>query len=176
MFELPEKITKEFLDDLEWRPGPLDTYEISELGLVRRPESVDIRGVFPGFLYSPNLAIRRGPHYRLNPGGDKAPLYLTPSVVLTKVFGQFLNRNLLKNDYAHKMKGLIIEYNQLNFREKRRLPYEQAEENGMIKMRRCCDCGAKTRNYRCDACWVVIRSRATSDDEPSAEYKILGGR
>lgn len=176
MFELPEKITPEFLDDLEWKPGPLPTYEITELGLVRRPQDVDIRGVFPGFLYSPNLAIRRGPHYRLNPGGDKASVYLSPSVVMNNVFGKFRNKLLLRNDYAHQMKTLIIEYNQLHFREKRRLPYEQAEENGMIKMRRCCDCGAKTRNYRCDACWVVIRARATSCDEPSAEYKILGGR
>ena len=176
MFELPDRITKDFLDDLEWRPGPLDTYEISEIGLVKRPDNVDIRGVFPGFLYSPNLGIRRGPHYRLNPGGDRAAVYLTPATVIKAAFGVFRNKNLTKNTYAHQMKSLILEYNQLHFREKRRLPYEQAEENGMIKMRRCCDCGAKTRNYRCDACWVVIRSRATSCDEPSKEYRILGGR
>ena len=67
MFELPDRITKEFLDNLEWRPGPLDTYEITEIGLLRRQDNVDIRGVYPGFLYSTNIAMRRAPHYRLNP-------------------------------------------------------------------------------------------------------------
>lgn len=170
MFDLPEIITKEFLDELEWRPGPLPMYEITELGLVRRPAGVDIRGVFPGFLYSPNIAMKRGPHYRLNPGSDKAAVYLTPSIVIIEAFGKFRNKNLLKNEYAHIMKALILEYNQLNFREKRRLSYGQSEETGMIKMRKCRDCGVKTRNYRCDACWTIIRSKSTSCDEPMKEY------
>ena len=174
MFELPDRITKEFLDDLKWKPGPLPTYEITELGLVRRPQDVDIRGVFPGFLYSPNLAIKRGPHYRLNPGGEKSAVYLTPSIVITNVFGRFRNKSLLKNEYAHQMKSLVLEYNAKHFKDKRRLPYEQAEENGMIKMRRCHDCGAKTRNYRCDACWTVVKSRVTSCDEPIKEYRVGG--
>ena len=176
MFELPEKFTKEFIEALEWRPGPLPTYEIAEFGLIRRHEKTDIRGVYPGFLYSPNIAIRKGPHYRLNPGEDRAAVYLTPATVITEAFGVFRNKHLLDNRYAHKMKLLVIAYNAAHFKEKRRLPYEQAEESGMLKMRRCCDCGAKTRNYRCDACWVIVRSRATSCDEPSKEYRILGGR
>lgn len=176
MFELPDRITKDYLDDLEWRPGPLDIYEISEIGIVKRPDNVDIRGVFPGFLYSPNIGMRRGPHYRLNPGGDRDAVYLTPSIVIKDAFGVFRNKNLTKNVYAHQLKTLVIEYNHLHFREKRRLPYEKAEENGMIKMRRCCDCGAKTRNYRCDACWAIVRSKSTSCDEPSNEYRVLRGK
>lgn len=172
MFSLPEKISQDFLDDLEWRPGPLETYEITEIGLVRRAFDVDIRGVFPGFLYSPNISSRRLPHYRLNPGSDKAAVYLVPSMVIQAAFGKFRNSDLTKNDYARQMKMLVVEFNQLNFRAKRRIPYELAEESGMIKSRRCCDCGAKTRNYRCESCWVIVRSRTTSCDEPTKEYRL----
>ena len=176
MFDLPEKITKEFLDELEWREGPFPTYEISEMGLVRRPHGVYTRGIFPGFLYSPNLSIRRGPHYRLNPGANKSSVYLSPVIVMTEVFGEFRNKLLRNSEYVHSMKKRIVDYNSVTFREKKPFKHQREVESGVTPARRCCDCGAKTRNYRCDACWVVVRAKASGCDEPLAEFRILGGR
>ena len=175
-FDLPEKITDEFLSEQVWKPGPIHSYETCELGLVRRTKCTNIKGVFPGYLYGPKPAIKRGTHYRLNPPFEKTASYLLPKNIMKQLFGRFANHSLENNKYAQRIQLLVVEYNELTFRRLSENSKESKDEPGMFNPRRCHDCGVKTRNYRCDACWVIIKSKSTSCDEPSKEYKILGGR
>lgn len=50
----------------------------------------------------------------------------------------------------------------------------EVEEDGMLPVRVCATpgCGKRTRNYRCDACWIRIKAESTSCDEPIAEYSF----
>lgn len=169
-WELPEELTRSILDEFCWLEGLLEGYEICEVGLVRRPKMMRSNGVPPGYLYSPNINVRKEPCYRLNIYGSKSVLYIKPVEILTKLFGEFTNSGLLSNEYARQMKSLVVEYNERNFRSQNRKEYSDREEDGMLKMRVCHDCGKKTRNFRCDSCWAIVKARSTSCDEPISEY------
>ena len=176
-WELPDVLTEDFLEEQEWRPGPLDYFEICELGLVRRPLSLPMRrGVMqPGSLYTPEPRGISTTRYRLHKAGERVPTYIQPGDAIMQVFGRFQNKNLLDVPYVKWMRAIALEFNAKHFKKDKRLSYENSEEAGMIPMRRCATCGKKTRSYRCDACWAKIRAKSTSCDEPTDEY-ILGRR
>lgn len=174
MLDLPEILTPELLDEQEWRPGPLEHFEICELGFVRRPADLGSRkGVMqPGTIYTPEPRGRTVTRYRLHLIGSKKPIYLPPAEALESVFGRFENEALLDVAYVKEMRALALEFNARHFRQEKRLAYQDAEEDGMLPMRRCATCGKKTRSYRCEACWAKIRAKSTSCDEPGAEYRL----
>lgn len=173
-WEIPDTLTFEFLDEQEWRPGPLDHFEICELGLVRRPLSLGTRkGVmYPGTLYTPEPRGRTTTRYRLHLIGNRRPIYIPPEEALTKAFGVFRNHNLKNVAYVLNMRAIALGFNAKYFKQEKRLAYQDAEEEGMLPMRRCATCGKKTRSYRCEACWTKIRAGETSCDEPNAEYRL----
>lgn len=176
-WSMPEVITTEFLSELSWKPGPLELFEICELGLVRRPLELPVRrgAMQPGCLYTPEPRGASTTRYRLHRPGERAPTYLIPRDVMVQVFGRYLNTLLEDVEYVKEMRATALEYNFQNFRQDKRLAYQHAEEDGMIPMRRCATCGKKTRSYRCEACWAKIRSKETSCDEPTKEYRIGRG-
>ena len=171
-WELPESLTFEFLNDLEWKPGPLENYEICELGLVRRPSSVPMRrGVMqPGYLYAPEIRGPRAIRYRLHKLGSKHPIYFLPGDAIKEVFGRFLNKKLHNMDYIISLRALVVEFNERHYIQDRRKVYADKCEPGMMPMRFCASCGKQTRNYRCEACWARIKALSTGCDEPIKEY------
>lgn len=174
IWELPDQLSFEILNDLEWRPGPLEYFEMSDVGLVRRPHDLPhLKGMMrPGLLYSPELKGDVATRYRLHKLGEKRPIYLVPRHVFLNVFGKMLNEGVENVDYVVKMRAIVIEFNARNFRQDKRISYECKEEEGMLPMRKCATCGKKTRSYRCDACWAKIKAQSTSCEEPGAEYRI----
>ncbi len=173
-WELPETLTFEFLNDLEWKPGPLENYEVCELGLVRRPSSIQYnKGVMqPGFMYAPEMRGPRIVRYRLHKLGSKHPIYMSAEEVMTGVFGRFANRNINKPTYVAEMRAIVIEFNERHFIQDKRKVYADKCEVGMAPLRFCATCGKQTRNYRCDACWAKIRSGSTSCEDPFSEYRL----
>ena len=171
-FELPEKITIEFLMEQKWVSGPLEYFEICELGLVRRPLSMEVtRGLMqPGFLYGPENKSGFIIKYRLHKLGNKKPNYYSPKEIMEKCFGRFLNTKLDDLKYVIQLRILLTEFNSRVFRPERKSPVD--EEAGTIPMRFCATCGKPTRDYRCEACWTKIRAAGTACDEPTAEYRI----
>lgn len=171
-FELPEKITFEFLGAQKWIPGPLDYFEICEWGLVRRPLSLDVtKGLMrPGFLYGPENKSGFVIKYRLHKIGNKKPNYFSPKEIMEQCFGRLLNENLASLEYVVQLRSLVTEFNNRVFRPERKSPVD--EEAGTIPMRFCATCGKPTRDYRCEACWTKIRAAGTACDEPTAEYRI----
>lgn len=174
-WELPERITIEFLAEQKWIPGPMDYFEICELGLVRRPLSLDVtKGLMrPGFLYGPENKSGFVIKYRLHKIGNKKPNYFSPQEIMEQCFGRLLNTNLTNLEYAIALRALVTEFNNRVFRPERKNNLE--EELGTLPVRFCATCGKPTRDYRCSACWLKIRANNTSCDEPSSEYKV-GGR
>ena len=174
MWELPDQLSFEILDDLEWRPGPLEYFELSNVGLVRRPHQLPhLKGMMrPGLLYSPEPKGNYATRYRLHNLGEKRPIYLVPREVFTSIFGGIQNSGVEDVNYVVQMRALVIEFNARHFRQDKRLAYEHNEEDGMLPMRKCATCGKKTRSYRCDACWAKIRAGSTSCDEPTKEYTL----
>lgn len=174
VLDLPETLTFDFLDEQEWRPGPLEHFELCELGFARRPKDLTSKkGIMqPGTLYAPEPRGRRVTLYRLHIIGNKKPIYLSPQEAMESTFGRFLDRRLLDVNYVRLMRSLALEFNARHFRREKRLAYQDTECEGMLPMRRCATCGKKTRSYRCDACWTKIRAQATSCDEPATEYRL----
>lgn len=173
-WELPDMLTFDFLNELAWKPGPLDNYEVCELGFVRRPSSLPVhKGVMqPGFLYAPEM---RGPvavRYRLHNLGSKRPVYLPPEEVMKAVFKKFRNKSLNTPGYVLKVRELIVAFNEQHFIQDKRRVYAEKYEPGMIPMRCCATCGKQTRSYRCDACWAKIKATSTACDEPTSEYSF----
>ena len=175
----PEKYTHEFLDSLEWKVAPVPGYEVSEYGVIRRPLDYVSRGnPRPGTLYGTRLHSRGKGYYVLIPRdkyGSEGTHY-TPEELMLAVFGKFRNKQLTEYLYCARMNALIAAFNAGLNEEKVRKTHGEQERDGMMPMRKCCDCGRKTRNYRCDACWTVIRAGVTSCDHPDDEYGPVRGR
>lgn len=173
-WELPDTLTFDFLNELAWKPGPLDNYEVCELGLVRRPSSLPVhKGVMqPGFLYAPEMRGPTAVRYRLHNLGSKRPIYIPPEQVMKDTFGRFKNKNLGKFEFVKALRVLVIEFNERHFIQDKRRVYAEKYEPGMIPLRCCATCGKQTRSYRCDACWAKIKAASTSADEPTSEYSF----
>lgn len=172
-FTLPEKLTDDFLNEQDWMPGPIEGFEICELGLVRRPLDLPARER-PGYLHSPEMKGLAASRYRLGVQGSRNSVYMTPKVAMLGVFGRIENKSLSNAGYSREMKALVNEYNERRYgRETQRKSRDCGDENGE-KKRKCTTCGRPTNNYRCDACWAKIKSQATGCDDPGCEYKILG--
>lgn len=176
-WDLPEKLDRKFVDTQIWQPGPLEFYEVCELGLVRRPLSTPYcKGAMqPGYLYSPEVRSGNYIRYRLHKLGEKRPIYYEPYSVMMEAFRMFRNEGLKDSEYVAELRVLVVEFNKnyfsTGFKNHRG---EKTEEfgPGAIPMRKCTTCGKPTRNYRCEACWVRIKAGTTSCDEPGAEYRL----
>ena len=174
-WDLPETLLYGYLDTLDWLPGPLDGFEICELGLVRRPPLMPkLKGeIRPGYLSSPECRTEKMIRYRLNSTGFRNCTYIKPVDAMTEVFGKFRNKNLLILSYVKAMKGLVAEYNVATFRTPVRKTENEKVESGMMQMRRCTTCGKKTRDYRCSACWAKIKNGVTSCDDVAEEHRVM---
>jgi len=176
MWQLPESLTDEVMREWLWRPTPVFGYELCEQGLLRRPLDYNVKGTKAGMLYGSRLNTRGIGYYALVPKGSYGSTCVRykPEELMTEVFGAFRNRNLNVYTYCVRLNALIQAYNAHTFKlpaDRRNMAHR--EEAGMSKLRKCHDCGRKTRNYRCDACWRVVLSRTTSCDHPDDEYKAV---
>jgi len=175
-FVLPERITPEFLTKMIWHAAPCVGYELCELGLLRRPHSYQAKGIFPGMLYYPKISVKTRPHYILCDPGEKIGTRYTPDALMFAVFGKFRNAQL--DDYAYqvKLRALVKEYNTRYFRGRAAPLQAVAEERvvGMEPKRKCTDCGQPTRNYRCEACWILRRKGFSLEDIEDSAYSVSG--
>lgn len=175
---LPQFLTEEFLDDMEWKEAPVENYELCELGLLRRPKLIRQRGIYPGMLYGPRLNSRGiGSYVLIPPGvhGSQGTRFL-PEELMKSVFGKFRNKNLNVYPYCAKLNSLIVAYNAITFQRPTRKEAHEKEGAGMLPMRKCHDCKRPTRSYRCDACWTVVKAGVTACDHPDEEYGPSRGR
>ena len=178
-WEHPEKYTYEFLESHEWKEAPVPGYEVCEYGIVRRPLDLVSRGnPRPGTLYGTRLHSKGKGYYVLIPKGNSGSegIKYKPPELMEAVFGKFRNTNLLNYAYCARMNALISAFNAGMFEDKIRRTHGEQELANMMPMRKCHDCGKKTRNFRCDACWTAIRAKVTSCDHPDDEYGPVRGR
>lgn len=171
-WNLPSEFTQEFTSSLVWVPGPMFGFEVSEFGLIRRPLDVKNpgRSMRPGFLYPPEVRGQSWIRYRLIDPENNRSIYLKIEDVIVPAFGKLRNKNLFNGNYVARMKSMAIEYNTRFIKPKRQgIDYI---EFGVGALRRCTTCGAPTKNYRCEACWIKIRATTTSCDEPNSEYRV----
>lgn len=174
-FELPDRMTPEWITQRVWRKTQYSELELSELGVLRRPHSSSKAG---SLIYAtPNKDFP--PRYRITKlGGCKEKYVVDVEVMMHEVFGRFLNRSLLDYKYLTALKVLCMEYN------KRYFSGDTYQDNKLLgvnpsqteKKRLCAGvngktCGKMTYDYRCPACWVIIRG-GDADREETLTYSV----
>lgn len=174
-FELPDRMTPEWITQRVWRKTQYSELELSELGVLRRPHSSSKAG---SLIYAtPNKDFP--PRYRITKlGGGKEKYVVNVEDMMQEVFGRFLNKNLLEYTYLARLKVLCMEYNKRYFcgdtyQDNKLLGVNPSQT---VKKRLCAGvkgktCGKMTYDYRCPACWVLVRG-GDADTEEALTYSI----
>ena len=176
-FELPERFDPEWLASRAWRQTEYMGLEICELGVLRRPKTAQIPG---SLVYAaPNKDFP--PRYRLTkPGGKKEKIVLNVEDIMREIFGRFANRKLLDYDYLYLMRTLCMEYNKRYFSRATLKDDDKTKDLGrgpVLKKRLCAGvrgktCGKMISDYRCQACWILVRGGAVAEDDGISTYSL----
>lgn len=168
-FELPQRFSPEWITQRPWRQTKYSNLELCELGVLRRPKNSQC----PGSLVcaSPNKLFP--PRYRITMlGGTKKKYVVDVEDMMQEVFGRFANRNLLNYDYLYRMRLLCMEYNKRYFTREMSKDSKLLEGSQVYKTeKRLCagingkTCGKMISDYRCSACWLLVRNGIAVDEE-----------
>ena len=172
--EIPDVLTKEFVDNLEWRRGRTGEYDVCEIGLVRRPVDRKIKNIQPGRLAAPSTGSKGGkPLWKLIPIGEKLQVYVNIREELLAVFGRYIDRRLDDNEHARTLIKKVKLYNATYINKTNGSGNGKSVDYPAPKMRKCATCGKPTVDYRCESCWMKIRLRSSGIDQPSKEYSVF---
>ena len=165
-WRLPVRLTDDFLQKQVWKKAGYYDVEVCELGLLRRAQY----SPYAGRITYPPPNKQYPPRFRITVPGAKKRILVDVEKMMREVFGAVNNKHLLTYDYLCKLRLLCMEYN-------RRSTVKEDESQGPPRQiptgrRRLCagvngkTCGAMITNYRCPACWVIIRGGNVTDEDP----------
>lgn len=176
-FELPCRFDPEWLNSRQWRLTGYSGLELCELGVLRRPKSSQFSG---SLIYAtPNKEFP--PRYRITKlGGTKEKYTIDVSDMMIEVFGRFSNKQLLEYDYLTRIKLLCMEYNKRYFTRdvNKESKLMEGSSSTPVKKRLCAGvngktCGKMITDYRCAACWVMVRGGfAEIEEEVTYQVKL----
>lgn len=177
-FVLPERFTPEWVAGRVWKPTMYDCVEICELGITRRTRT---SGAGAGKLSYPVPNKGFPPRYRIPTfDGGKKKYVVDVSDMMQAVFGRYLNKRLDNYDYLVSLRTLCMEYNTRYYSKSSAEHNKQSggRVNPAFELRLCAgvngkSCGRKIRDYRCQACWIMIRGGRIDDMSEECLYTVI---
>lgn len=164
----PASITIGWLNSQTWKMTPGMAYELSDFGLLRRPNvEVKVCNYQPGLVYMPvsNKEDTRFVHYRLYEENARKSVRYHVDSLFNLVFGTKAPAYLFDYDFVFSMSKRCARYNAIAVASRERKTANKGMTDLGLSKRKCHDCGRPTTDYRCPVCRAGKYGRAEYGDE-----------